>query len=136
MYIGTEQIYPYVPPILDSVYEGWWNTSATGSSIEKVILEMESATVIKGTVVTSAGTGWSWYFKCNYVQNSTLANPCVGFDAGGTQTRRYELFWSRGKNCYVWYDRTYDDTNTSKYRYIMRTQAEVINSTNLAGLVQ
>ena len=126
--LGDKQIWPSYSSV--EYYNGFWNTDPSGERIETVNVSLEGNS-IKGNVNNS------WYFLCHKNDNPTIDNPCVGYNDNGNAIRKYDLFWSKGKNCWVWLDTTLGDDNTGKYRYISKSDAEARQnkSTNRAGLI-
>lgn len=112
----------------------YWNKNPAGvqSSLEQIEMRLEG-----GYIRVSVNNG-GWYFICEPLQNQilpTLENPCIGINDNGSVERRYDLFFSQSKQCWVWND-TRDNDSLYKFRYISLSEADADRnkSTNLAGL--
>lgn len=137
MYKG-KQIYPAENiDIYGPKYFGhtcYWNKNPAGeqSSLEQIEMRLEG-----GNIKVFVNNG-GWYFICKPLQNQilpTLENPCIGINDNGSVERRYDLFFSQSKQCWVWND-TRDNDSLYKFRYISlsTSDAERNKSTDLAGL--
>lgn len=137
MYKG-HQIYPaenidiYGPKYFGPIC--YWNKNPAGgqSSLEQIEMRLEG-----GYIRVSVNNG-GWYFICEPLQNQilpTLENPCIGINDNGSVERKYDLFFSQSKQCWVW-NNTRDNDSLYKFRYISLStaDAERNKSTNLAGL--
>lgn len=137
MYKG-HQIYPAENiDIYGPKYFGptcYWNKNPAGeqSSLEQIEMRLEG-----GNIKVFVNNG-GWYFICKPLQNQilpTLENPCIGINDNGSVERRYDLFFSQSKQCWVWND-TRDNDSLYKFRYISlsTSDAERNKSTDLARL--
>lgn len=119
VYIGTEQIYPYIPAIdpYSATYFGptfYWNTG-TGTSTETIVMSMKDANTIKVNVNNS------WYFECvKPAGNPTIDNPAVcNYNSGGAA--EFDLYFDYDKQRWIWW---WKNASYLYCRTICPTQAE------------
>ena len=117
------------PDIYGSVYFGptcYWNI---GGSLESIVMSMEGGYI-------RVDVNGAWFFVCQPVFEPTLDNPCIGVSDNGDAYRKYDLFFSQSKQCWVWNDITLDDGVENKFRYISLSEADARENKpiNLAGL--
>ena len=104
----------------------YWNMG----SLEPIVMSIRD----DDTIHVDVNKG-NWYFICKISPNPTLENPCIGIIDNGSAERKYDLFFSQSKQCWVWNNR-YTPDDGAKFRYISlsTSDAERNKSTNLAGL--